>query len=344
MNKHDGLTPVFNYNKAICFECDNNYFKYLFVAIQSIFDFSTEENFYDIVILSYKIDQRNIDLLTKIFSKSNFSIRFININIAGNNNIFYTSGHVTNTTYFRFFIPKIFMHYQTVLHVDCDVIVKSDISELLNIDIGDKLCGVFPEIDRLCGYTNERIQYNKNILNIDNLHYFCAGVMCFNIKKCCEFELTKKCIDMLIKVKTPLFHDQDILNSVTFGKNIELPSEWHVMIGSQNKKNYSKQLKLYPNIMKKYLDDMKNPKLIHYGGVNKPWNFIPIEQYYCLWWDIARRTPLYELFITELNYKHQRIEIEKIKHENKKQVDILKKQIDDLRSEISKLKHYVEIK
>ncbi len=338
------LTPAFNYRNAICFECDNNYFKYLFVVVQSIFDYSKENNFYDIVILSYKIDSRNKDLLIRTFSKNNFSIRFLEINIGEYNTIFYTSGHVTNTTYFRFFIPDIFVNYNTVLHIDCDVIVRSDISELLNIDMKDSLCGVFPEIDRLFGYTKERMQYNKNILKIDNLQYFCAGVMSFNIKKCREFNITKKCIDLLTKIKKPLFHDQDILNSVTFGKNTKLPSEWHVTVGSQKEINNFIDISLHSDEINKYIKDRKNPKLIHYYGSNKPWNNIPIEKTYYLWWSVARRTPLYELFITELNYKYQRIEIEKIKHENKKQIDILKKQIDDLRSEVNKLKHHAEIK
>ena len=50
------------------------------------------------------------------------------------------------------------------------------------------------------------------------------------------------------------------------------------------------------NIYKDYLETIKNPYIIHYAGVNKPWNRLDVN-FANEYWEIARKTPFYEMIL-----------------------------------------------
>ena len=76
------LKPAFNNNNiAIAFASDENYVKYLSVAIISLTDNMSKDYNYDIVILEDKIkDKSKLLLLEQVKDFKNVSLRFIDIN------------------------------------------------------------------------------------------------------------------------------------------------------------------------------------------------------------------------------------------------------------------------
>ena len=141
------LKPAFNNNNiAIAFASDNNYVKYLSVAIISLTDNMSKDYNYDIVILEDKIkDKSKWLLLEQVKDFKNVSLRFIDINRYFDkykDAEFYTLkniSYITRSAYSRFFIPEIFYNYNKVLYLDVDTLINDNLVELYQTDLENYL-------------------------------------------------------------------------------------------------------------------------------------------------------------------------------------------------------------
>jgi len=285
---------------AICLASDQNYIDYTYVTVLSIAEHASPAQHYEIVILSSGV----LEYKKKIFyrlNSENFTVRFIDmeeyIAQSGMEN-FFTSGHISLATYFRYFIPDIFKNYDRVLYLDGDIIAHDDIANIFLFNIKGYLLGVVQDADRYF-FDEERKKYISNHLGVDYTKYFCAGLILYNIPECLSFNLTKKCFITQERLVNPLFHDQDVLNSITFQKNYFIPLRWHLMswIYSYNKLDRLKEL--FPDYFIEYLSASNDVALVHFGGGKKPWND-PKITFADLWWEVAHKTPFYERFLSEV--------------------------------------------
>ena len=121
----------------IVFTCDNHYFKYTFVTIISIIENRKKNKEYDFFVLSEDISKENKQIAEKYLSAyKGVSIRFINLeNIEKDK--FHLNAYMTVSTYYRFYIPQLFRDFEKVLYLDSDLIVDNDISELLELELGE---------------------------------------------------------------------------------------------------------------------------------------------------------------------------------------------------------------
>ena len=294
------LQKIFDDSNAICFAADNAYFKILYVALSSLVRNSSTCRNYDIIILSQNISDYYKSYINML-SSSNISIRFVDETeflTAQELNKFFVSGHVTLPTYFRFFIPELFSNYEKVVYLDCDIVFNSDISDIFSIDMGDNILGVVNDASyKLFDiHFKNFTTYIRNSLNMDESYYFNAGVILYNIPNAIDFDLQKKCFEFLSRIKTPRFHDQDILNAVTAGKNLFLPItwnlQWHLVIQYAGREQEIRHIPYYAT----YYETLPNAKIIHYTSDRKPWNY-PSYELAELWWKDARATPFYEAFL-----------------------------------------------
>lgn len=277
MNPKNYPYPAFKEkNIPIIFSSDDNYCPYLGVAIKSIINNSSKKNNYDILIFNENISEINKKkLLTTKNKLNNFSIRFINIKkFIKNPKLFYTSSYISIATYYRLFIEKICKNYQKVIYLDCDTIILDDITKLFRINLENKLFGAVIIPEKL--KSKELKKYVKKTLKLQNdLEYFNTGVLIINIKKIIEFKLFKKSINLLQKIKNPRLHDQDILNTICFGKIKFINPKFNHFMGYSNKNN--------------------KKTIIHYV-IEKPWQD-PSYPFSEIFWKYARLTPFYEEII-----------------------------------------------
>ena len=136
----DELKPAFNNNNiAIAFASDNNYVKYLSVAIISLTDNMSKDYNYDIVILEDKIkDKSKLLLLEQVKDFKNVSLRFIDINKYFDKYKyidFHTRDYITRSTYNRLFIPEIFKNHNKILYLDVDTLINDNLVELYQTDL-----------------------------------------------------------------------------------------------------------------------------------------------------------------------------------------------------------------
>ncbi|MFT3918512.1 glycosyltransferase family 8 protein [Cloacibacterium sp.] len=261
----------------IVFTCDDAYFKYANVVITSILHNQNKNCRYEINILSEFISEKNKEIAKKQISKySNFSIRFVILKDIDTSNFFLNS-YMSVSTYYRFYIPKLFSHYDRILYLDSDLIVDADISELASLDFEDTLavCCSSPFIrNKVLKGDDEKfsLNYFTHVLKMpDPLQYFNAGVMLYNIKKMNEIDIATKLFEALEDIKEPFLQDQDILNSVLSNNGgVKLISSKYNMTRTfviTTKRLFLERLKEIFRISKK-----SNWFFIyHYVGKDKPW-------------------------------------------------------------------------
>ncbi|MBS6435244.1 MULTISPECIES: DUF4422 domain-containing protein [Pantoea] len=278
------LNPAFsekNVPVVICF--DDNYSLSGGALINSIIQNGCPDNNYDIVVLENGVSVRNKSRFFSLLKgKTNFSIRFFDVNAFSEMKSVYTRAHFSAATYARLFIPSLFSNFEKILFIDADTIVESDVAELVHIELGDNLIaavkdivmegfvkfGALAHIDEPKNMAAK--EYLETVLEMkDTQQYFQAGIILFNIAQM-QKEGTYGKLMQAMKARNYWFLDQDIMNKVFNGRVHYLPNEWNVYHGNGNTDDFFPNLKFETYMG--FLKSRQQPKMIHFAGENKPWD------------------------------------------------------------------------
>jgi lipopolysaccharide biosynthesis glycosyltransferase len=283
---------------------NNYYVPYLAVMIQSMLENISVENKYELYILHTDISEENQKKIMTLCKKyPQFVIAFYNMALDISNFSFKVSqwtGHISNETFYRLLIYKIFEKYDKIVYLDVDLIVKTDIASLYYTDLQNNLIGACIDGDFAGCYCSkpDSKKYTDEVLKIKNpLQYFQAGVTLVNIK---EFRKTFKdyeLVDMAIK-NNYRWGDQDVLNVCCQGRVCHVDMSWNVIV--QHSFDRISIIRRCPvAIYDGYMESRKKPKIIHFAGGEKPWDNIEMD-FSAEFWEIARRSPFYEVIIYRL--------------------------------------------
>ena len=248
-------------NIHIFFASDNNFVLPLYNALSSILRNANAQDNLNFYILDKDISENNKNKIKNLEKVKPFNIEYIKINddLFKDCPLLKICGHISLQTYYRYIIPRVKPNLPKVLYLDCDILVKSSLLDLWNIDLKDTYCGAVQEL-----YKDSNIDARR--LNVKT--YFNAGVLLLNNKKMIEDNTT----DELFRVTKDLYEsgnlvyqDQDVLN-VVFNDNITWMSPrfnyQQNMSGDSSEKIYSQT----------ELEDAKrNVVLVHYNSGIKPW-------------------------------------------------------------------------
>lgn len=275
----------------IVFATNNSYAPYANATIISILENSNSSFFYQFYIFYSCLDQEKIQ---KEYQKyKNFDIKFINVNEYIKNHKLYPKAHYSEEMYYRMLIPEILNQYKKVLYLDCDLIVKRDISQLYNEELNDNYLGA------VRNYCNIGMSEYLRELNIDPLNYFNSGVIIFNNEKWIEHKLRQKCFELISKMPNLACPDQDVLNIVCMNKIKFLDNRWNFMWQHL----FAQQMHwtpLLPELQSAYEKQEKDFFIIHYTSNIKPWNN-PHNKYSEEWWKYAKLTDYFG------NYKRNKL-------------------------------------
>lgn len=297
------ILPAFSQrNIPVVFSSNDVFVPIMATMIQSIIENASAENNYDIIILTQDITmgyERKLKLMVQ--NLPNFSLRIVNVAPYIRGYDLYTENRDTITveTYFRLVLPDLLSEYSKVLYLDGDMIANADVAELYNTDISDYLLASSRDADgigRCYKPGDSRKDYRLNTLKMKDLdNYFCAGTLLMNLEKF-RLELpTKKLLDFATSYPWQ-WHDQDVLNVLCEGKTKMVHMEWDVLRDAGNNRYMPAEL------YEEYLESERNPKIIHYGGMRKPWLYTDVErgEYF---WRYAGRTPFYKEILSMVNSK-----------------------------------------
>lgn len=297
------IEPAFDKNNvAVTIVSSDEYAPFAGIVIASLITNSSEQNNYDIVVLTNDMYQRNIWKLENMANcHENVSIRILDISKLIESFSFYTWAHFTSNTYYRLLTPDVFVHYEKVIYLDSDIVVNHDIAELYATDITDYYIGCAYDTHVVSYCTRkpalEQREYNEKKLGLKKPEeYFQAGVTIFNIKKIQEDFEEGYLLTQAIKHKLRWL-DQDLLNMLFQGHIKRLPIKWNVMVS--NLPDNLDEYFLPDDLKREYFDARKDPYIIHYVGRAIPC-YTTTPDLYEYFWKYARKTVFYEILIQRI--------------------------------------------
>ena len=282
----------------ICFATDDNYVPFLTVALASLLDNSSKENFYKIYVLTSHLSEENMNSILKQATE-NSEIKFVQLSkeLDKVQDMFHLRDYYSKETYYRIFIPNLFPEYEKVLYLDCDITVVGDVSELYNTQIHGYYVGAVQEevMQTFEVFGN----YVEKADGINRKNYFNAGILLINCRRWRNKLIAERFVDLLNRYTFRVVQDEDYLN-VLCKDNIKwLPLGW-------NKTSYKNES----------FDD-KDLKIIHWKINWRPWKYKDVlyEDYF---WKYAKMTDFYDKLIqmrdsrTEADFKKDELLMENL--------------------------------
>ena len=234
---------------TIFYAVDDNYINLLKIALSSMIDNASKNYKYHVCILHTRLSNESRKIIRSI-KRKNLLITFHNVTASMEllSKRINVRDYYTLTTYYRLILPKTFWTIDKALYLDCDIVVRGDISKLYEIDLGDNLVGAVP--DASVQIFDEFITYVEKALEIPHEHYFNAGVLLMNLKAMRKINFEKKVENLVQKISFKVAQDQDLLNVICKDRVVYLDDSWNTMPLGEKK---------------------DNPQLIHYNLILKPW-------------------------------------------------------------------------
>ena len=200
--------------------------------------------------------------------------------------------------YYRAFIPIMFPLYKKAVYIDSDTILRGDIGELYDVDLGEKVMAAM--VDPKVTVIPEFRDYVDNALGVPHTEYVNSGVQVMDLRKMRKMRYLSKMIELIKKYDADLVApDQDYLNVILRGQIVHLDPVWN-----------AEPMKDLP----------RNVKLVHFNLFNKPWHYknVPCES---IFWNAAKGTG----FLGDLKRQQAGFDEEKQKADHEKVEALIKK-------------------
>ena len=221
-------------------------------------------------MVTEEIPLRQKEMLSEIAGDR---MRFEYVSLAGRLKGCYVDPRYSEAASYRLLLPELLPEKDTVIYIDCDVVVRQDLSELYgNLELGDNLlAAVFeaPIEDQASRFI---------ALGCDPEKYFNSGFLVMNLARMREEGTSAKLLEAL-KVDYLEFPDQDALNQVCKDRVFPLPPVYNGIRTFFIPKYKADFLKIYSEAQWK---DVHENGTVHYTG-GKPWNLFTVQ--FGLWWE-----------------------------------------------------------
>ncbi len=160
---------------------------------------------------------------------------------------------LTVESWFCSLLADLMPNNDNVLYMHCDTIVRSSLSDLFNIDLGENLVGVVEDI-----YTSKQ---NAMRLELNDNLYFNSGVMLINTKAWRKADFYNQLRNTVL-VDKKILSEQDSLNKVCDNKKFILSPKYNFM-----QVWWKKFVHEYdPSYLKEYEKASEKPIIVHFVG------------------------------------------------------------------------------
>ena len=269
---------------------DNNYVPYCGIMLSSVFESNRDCQVNAYIIIDKSLSVSNVKRFEELVHKYGQKIEYLMVD----NTVlskFPSKGldYWSIAMYYRIFAESLLpISVHRVLYLDCDVIVRQNLSPLWDLDMANKAVGVVPDIFTFSKDIYQRLKYPQG------MGYFNSGVILINLDYWREQHICQQCLGFLEKHYDRLFaNDQDVLNAILWDKKIQLPVSYNFQVQFLKHYFYEKESVALQN---EILRTKENPAIIHYAVPQKPWNVMyykmPFKQ---VWWRYKRISPWWYL-------------------------------------------------
>lgn len=254
----------------IVYVANEKYAKYLGISMYSLLENNKSSTDINIHVFSTGIceeSKKKLELIAKRFKR--------NIKLYDLENLKDRFSYAVDTTRFdistmgRLFIGDVLgADIKRVIYLDCDTIIRKDISKLWYTELFDKAVGA----------VMEPTIYKRAKLNIGLEHdapYYNAGVLLIDMEKWRAKNFTQIIIDYFESIKDKsLFNDQDAINGALKWQIMPISPIYNFFTNYKYRR-YEDLIKIMPEyryISKDEFICIKNdPAIIHFAGDERPW-------------------------------------------------------------------------
>lgn len=243
------------------YTCDNNYIWLMIISMISLFN-SNKAYEITVYLIGENISQENKELIEEIVNDYKQKCIIIDLPKLDLPEKLYDISRWPRSAYTRLFSAQILPdNLDKVLYLDCDTIIKNDLSELFETDLNDN--NIFYGVKDCI--SND---YKINIGLKPTTNYINAGVLLMNLNLLRKEDICQKINSFLEKYEKFIsYADQDVLNAIFSSKigilkpkydvmTIEFVYEYKDILKIRNSKEY---------YSKEEIDEaVRKPYIIHY--------------------------------------------------------------------------------
>jgi lipopolysaccharide biosynthesis glycosyltransferase len=177
------------------------------------------------------------------------------------------SGHISSATYYRLYgLDLLPSNIKTALYLDSDIIINSNILDLLNIDISTYVLAAVTDGVR----DKDEIVRSKLFLS-EKAHYLNAGVLLLNVERWRSEKIGLRALQYCISNPDSItYHDQCAINHIIQGKFYVLDEKWNSQSHSMTRIS---PYRFHPSALK----EASSAAIIHFSGPDKPWLFFCVH-------------------------------------------------------------------
>ncbi|ALA71166.1 hypothetical protein GT50_14100 [Geobacillus stearothermophilus 10] len=236
---------------------NDHYAQPLAVMLTSLLTHKKTDYPVHIYILYGDLSETSMRKLERTAGKFQAPVTFLKVNVDLFEDVAPGAGgqkYISKEAYYRIMIPDLLSEeIDKALYLDCDMMVKTDISELWETSIdGYDLAAV--DESRVVTKRDREIRMARLSLPPD-AYYFNSGLLLINLKRWREKNISSELIQFIKSNPDKLaLMDQDALNAVLYNRWLRLDDKWNFTTAHC--------LKLSP----------KKAAILHFTGSEKPWN------------------------------------------------------------------------
>lgn len=237
---------------------DSKYTRFCGVLMVSVFENNKGEEV-KFHVIGEGLTSNDKKALHDIASNYGNSVVFYDVNEKMFRN-FPVSDQWPQVIYYRLILPSLLEDdINRILYVDCDIIFRGPIKDLMEVDMGDNTIAAVEDVfSHYAGYI-----FNLGYCPTD--WYFNSGVLLIDVAKWKSRDITNKCIEF-IKTHDVVHPDQDALNAVLHDSWLRVSNRYNFL------SNYHVR---YLNMELCRMDLDKSypyyPVICHFTG-QKPWD------------------------------------------------------------------------
>ena len=249
---------------------NEKYLPYAKVAIASMLE-NAKKRPVDVIIGYYDIPQSAQDAFLAGFDptiKGGNTIRFVSLKEHIDRTSLRkaeTTERFTEVVLYRLVLPDVLQSVDRFVFIDADVIVRADISELYEVDMGDNWIAAargvgFPG---WVGKDPKKVKWYHDQGVTDIKDYFNAGIMVVNAAAFRKNNLFPNLLQKTLAFS--YFKDQDALNIVCRGHIHYLDLKWNAVV------SYSRERSHDPD-GNEFVETIADANILHFNSRDKPWN------------------------------------------------------------------------
>lgn len=226
-------------------------------------------------LLNHSLSNREVQRLKSFLIKYNIDLSVIPIGPSFFDDMpLVSENQFSIEMYYRIFIPWLLPEMvDRALWLDSDIIISGDITEFYNLDLNEH-CIAACEDGRYIN-TRTRGQDNERLGLDENHRYFNSGVLLMNLNLIRRSFSQEEVCTLAGRMREKLVYpDQDILNCLY--QNRVMYADYHLYNCGVNR------IHLLTD------EEKSNIRILHYYGLNKPWDILHGNDPEVRYWKIQR--------------------------------------------------------